>query len=84
MPQNPEIRDRIIGQWQAGKTVTEIAASIPCTARIIRRWIKRFTAGGDHALHDHRLNNHCPRKTRKKMKLSRLLLTDPSAPSRRS
>ena len=66
MPQNlcPEIRGRIVGQWQAGRTVAEIAAAIPCSAKTVRRWIQRFIDGGDHALHDHRHNNRGPRITR--------------------
>lgn len=66
MPQNlcPEIRGRIVGQWQAGRTVAEIAAAIPCSVKTVRRWIQRFIDGGDHALHDHRHNNRGPRKTR--------------------
>lgn len=65
MPQNlcPEIRGRIVGQWQAGRTVAEIAADIPCSEKTVRRWTQRFTDGGDHALHDHRRNNRGPRKT---------------------
>ena len=56
MPQNlcPEIRGRIVGQWQAGRTAAEIAAAIPCTDKAVRRWIHRFTDGDDHAKHDHR------------------------------
>jgi len=66
MPKNlcPEIRGRIIGQWQAGRTVAQIAAAIPCSEKTVRRWIQRFTKGGDHALRDHRRNNRGPRKTR--------------------
>lgn len=66
MPQNlcPEIRGRIVGQWQAGRTVAEIAIAIPCSEKTVRRWIQRFNEGGDHALHDHRRNNFGPRKTR--------------------
>ncbi|EFN63807.1 hypothetical protein EAG_12175, partial [Camponotus floridanus] len=47
---------------QAGKTVAEIAAAIPCSAKTVRRWIERFIENGDHALHDYRRNS--PRKTR--------------------
>lgn len=65
MPQNlcPEVRGRIVGQWQAGRTVAEIAAAIPCSEQAVRRWIRRFNDGGDHALHDHRRNNRRPRTT---------------------
>ncbi|XP_018045619.1 PREDICTED: putative nuclease HARBI1 [Atta colombica] len=65
MPRNlcPEIRGRIVGQSQAGRSVAEIAADIPCSEKTVRRWIRRFAEGGDDALHDHRQNNHGPRKT---------------------
>jgi len=66
MPKNlcSKVRSRIVGQWQAGKTVAEIAAAIPCSGKIVRRWIERFIESGDHALHDYRRNNRGPRKTR--------------------
>jgi len=60
----PEIRGRIVGQWQAGKSAAEIAADIPCSVQSVRRWIRRFNEGGDHALHDHRTHNRRPRSTR--------------------
>jgi len=65
MPQNlcPEIRGRIVGQWQAGRTVAQIVAAIPCSVKTVRRWINRFIENGDHALHDHCRNNRGPRKT---------------------
>ncbi|XP_036143378.1 uncharacterized protein LOC118645778 [Monomorium pharaonis] len=65
MPKNlcPEMRGRIVGQWQTGRSVAEIAAEISCSVKTVRRWIQRFTDGGDHALHDHRRNNRAPRKT---------------------
>ncbi|KYN32997.1 hypothetical protein ALC56_12631 [Trachymyrmex septentrionalis] len=64
MPRNlhPEIRSRIVGQSQAGRSVAEIAADIPCSKKTVRRWIRRFAEGGDNALQDHRQNNHGPRK----------------------
>ncbi|XP_018360830.1 PREDICTED: putative nuclease HARBI1 [Trachymyrmex cornetzi] len=65
MPRNlcPELRGRIIRQSQAGRSITAIAANIPCSEKTVRRWIRRFAKGGDDALKDHRVNNHGPRKT---------------------
>lgn len=59
----PEIRGRIVGQWQMGRSAADIAADIPCSARTVRRWIQRYAQGGDHALHDHRRHNRRPRRT---------------------
>ncbi|XP_011871657.1 PREDICTED: uncharacterized protein LOC105564120 [Vollenhovia emeryi] len=61
----PEERGRIIEQWKAGKSEAQIAVNIPCSEKTVRRWIKRFSEGGDHALHDHRKHNHRPRQTTK-------------------
>ncbi|KAL6264293.1 hypothetical protein P5V15_004392 [Pogonomyrmex californicus] len=38
-------------------------AEIPCSEKTIRRWIRRFAEGGDHALHDHRQHNRGPCRT---------------------
>ncbi|EZA50537.1 hypothetical protein X777_10730 [Ooceraea biroi] len=54
----PEVRGRIVGQWQAGRSVADIAADIPCSTKTVRTWIQRYAEGGDHALHDRR-----PRRT---------------------
>ncbi|XP_008215233.1 uncharacterized protein LOC100677825 [Nasonia vitripennis] len=42
----PEIRNRMVGMYEAGLGLSEIAAAVNCSQRTVKRWLNRFDKEG--------------------------------------
>lgn len=56
-------RGRIIGMWESGKSVQDIAQRIPCSRVNVYKWIKRWQEKGAEGLQDKREHNCSQRLT---------------------
>lgn len=56
-------RGRIIGMWESGICVRDIARRIPCSEFNVRKWIKRWQEEGAGGLRDRREHNRRQRLT---------------------
>ncbi|KAL7293249.1 hypothetical protein TKK_0013029 [Trichogramma kaykai] len=43
----PELRNRMVGMYEAGLKLKEIAAAINCSQRTVKRWLNRFNKEGN-------------------------------------
>lgn len=51
-------RGRIIGLWEAGENINDIALCIECSTNCVRKCIKRWQEEGEKGLKDKRKDNH--------------------------